>query len=278
MKIESTKTSESNRQNSVSKTSASSGSSIYQTSNNLETPAPTGSAFAKILEEARKNSGKDDDSRGKTEKSRTTEHTAASDSAETEDSKPDSVQNRESVEEKEKHKGESGGEKGDDDSGDHSAFAAMGMIFDNRQVSESSVPAARSILHVADLERIVAAVRMQNLENSKQLLLTLKNSVLEGLQIKISLDESGRYRAEFLAGSEQIKRQIEARKSELAQIFRDRGLNLAGLDVKQNSDFSGSADRQESSTSSVPEKNTTVDESLETDILNPADDDVTYRI
>ncbi len=278
MKVESSKTNEANRQNSVSKSSASSGGSIYQTTNNLETPAPSGSAFAKILEEARKNSGKEDDSRSKPEKSRTTENSRTGASSDGEDSSLDSVQNRESVEEKEKHKGESGGDSNDSSNNDQTAFAALGMIFDNRQMSENSIPAARSIVHVADLERIVAAVRMQNLENSKQLVLTLKNSVLEGLQIKISLDENGKYKAEFLAGSEQIKKQIEARKSELLQIFRDRGLNFTGLDVKQNSDFSNSSGRQETLMKTANEKNISQEGQTEIEVNASIDDDVTYRV
>lgn len=90
--------------------------------------------------------------------------------------------------------------------------------------------AARSILHVADLERIVSAVRSQAAEGGRPVVtIELRRSVLEGLQVRLSADASGRVTAEFIAASERVRSQIDARASELADLLRGRGVNLAAL-------------------------------------------------
>jgi hypothetical protein len=89
---------------------------------------------------------------------------------------------------------------------------------------------ARSILHVADLERIVSSVRAQLVEGGRRVVtIELRRSVLEGLKVKLSADGAGRVTAEFIAASERLRSQIDARASELADLLRGRGVNLASL-------------------------------------------------
>lgn len=88
---------------------------------------------------------------------------------------------------------------------------------------------ARSILHVADLERIVSAVRSQLAEGRHVVTIELRRSVLEGLKVKLSADAGGRVTAEFIAASERVRSQLDARAGELAELLRGRGVNLAEL-------------------------------------------------
>ncbi|MET0646055.1 MAG: hypothetical protein ABW208_05490 [Pyrinomonadaceae bacterium] len=90
--------------------------------------------------------------------------------------------------------------------------------------------AARSILHVADLERIVSAVRSQVADGGRHVVtIELRRSVLEGLKVTLSSDGAGRVTAEFIAASERVRSQLDARASELAELLRGRGVNLAAL-------------------------------------------------
>lgn len=96
--------------------------------------------------------------------------------------------------------------------------------------TSSDATAARSILHVADLERIVSAVRSQVAEGGRPVVtIELRRSVLEGLQVRLSADGAGRVTAEFIAASERVRSQIDARAGELADLLRGRGVNLAAL-------------------------------------------------
>lgn len=89
---------------------------------------------------------------------------------------------------------------------------------------------ARAILHVADLERIVSAVRAQVVDGGRHVVtIELRRSVLEGLKVKLSTDGGGRVTAEFVAASERVRSQIEARAGELAELLRGRGVNLSAL-------------------------------------------------
>lgn len=92
----------------------------------------------------------------------------------------------------------------------------------------SDATAARSILHVADLERIVSAVRAQLADGRHVVTIELRRSVLEGLQVRLSA-EGGRVTAEFIAASERVRSQLDARATELADLLRGRGVNLAAL-------------------------------------------------
>jgi len=95
-------------------------------------------------------------------------------------------------------------------------------------VGEST--SARAILHVADLERIVSAVRAQVADGGRHVVtIELRRSVLEGLKVKLSADGGGRVTAEFIAASERVRTQLDARAGELAELLRGRGVNLAAL-------------------------------------------------
>jgi hypothetical protein len=89
---------------------------------------------------------------------------------------------------------------------------------------------ARSILHVADLERIVSAVRSQIADGGRHVVtIELRRSVLEGLKVRLSADAGGRVTAEFIAASERVRSQLDARATELADLLRGRGVQLAAL-------------------------------------------------
>lgn len=89
---------------------------------------------------------------------------------------------------------------------------------------------ARAILHVADLERIVSAVRAQVVEGGRHVVtIELRRSALEGLKVKLSAEGGGRVTAEFIAASERVRSQLDARAGELAELLRGRGVNLASL-------------------------------------------------
>lgn len=100
-----------------------------------------------------------------------------------------------------------------------------------REVSlGSEITNARSILHIADLERVVASVRTQIVANGhREVTIELQRSVLEGLRVKLSADSAGRITAEFIASSEQVRAQIDARATELSDLLRSRGIDLAQL-------------------------------------------------
>lgn len=117
----------------------------------------------------------------------------------------------------------SGGQAG----GGQSGFGTGAQI---GQLNLSENFAARSILHIADLERLVSTVRSQiNLGGRREIVLQLKRSVLDGLQVKISTDEAARVTVEFLAANESVRSQINSHSEELAGILRGRGINLGSL-------------------------------------------------
>ena len=90
--------------------------------------------------------------------------------------------------------------------------------------------AARSILHIADLERLVSAVRKQTkLAGKREITLEMKRSVLSGLKVKITTGDAAQVGIEFIAANEKIRSQIENHSDELAQILRGRGINLRSL-------------------------------------------------
>jgi flagellar hook-length control protein FliK len=96
---------------------------------------------------------------------------------------------------------------------------------------------ARAILHIADLEKIVAAVRTQMLSGGRhEVTLDLHRSVLEGLRIRLTRDTQGRLNAEFIASTEKVRSQLEARAPELSELLRARGVDLASLNTKVEAD------------------------------------------
>lgn len=89
---------------------------------------------------------------------------------------------------------------------------------------------ARAILHIADLEKLVSAVRTQVLPGGRSgVTLVLHRSVLDGLRVKLSADAAGRINAEFIASTDKVRAQVEARTAELSELLRSRGIALAGL-------------------------------------------------
>lgn len=99
----------------------------------------------------------------------------------------------------------------------------------NRNEATAVAPNARLILHIADLERIVASVRMQTLADRREITISLNRSTLEGLQVKLSSDKAGRISAEFIAASEATRAQLDARTEDLSNLLRARGVDLAEL-------------------------------------------------
>lgn len=89
---------------------------------------------------------------------------------------------------------------------------------------------ARAIIDIADLDRIVAAVRTHvAVGGRREVTLELHRSVLEGLRIKLSADAAGRVTAEFVAATESVRAQLDARSADLADLLRSRGIDLAAL-------------------------------------------------
>ncbi|HLM03244.1 MAG TPA: flagellar hook-length control protein FliK [Pyrinomonadaceae bacterium] len=229
-------------------------------------PAPLSKSFAQILAETRnQNSGGSDDENSPTGRKR---EATESDEAQNEKETSRDVQARDAVEERERKQSDEGGGDGSDG---NPGFGAFVFPAENKIFSANSIPAARSILHVADLERIVSSIRAQNLKNAQAIVIALKHSVLEGLQIRLTVEENGKLKAEFLAANEQIKNQLEARRHELTGIIRERGINLSEMSVRQGSDFSpGSGD--ETGGGRLSEKNISTAESNELSAENSGGD------
>ena len=147
---------------------------------------------------------------------------------------------------------------------------------------------ARAILHIADLERIVAAVRTQIIAGGRrEVTLELQRSVLEGLRVKLSADEAGRITAEFIAATEKVRAQLDARSSDLAELLRSRGINLAALRTTVGTDFNQSATNDDQrhafdafapagQVNAVPSTGPTTD-SAATDEISSTDTTSTYR-
>lgn len=191
------------------------------------TPAPTTGAFEKIMKEARQQSDKD-------EKTSKTEN--SSENSETSDVKKEEkkdVKSKDDLQERDQSKDD--GESGDGDGEENEnamMLASLGIFSNGKTTNENSIPAARQILHVADLERIVSTLRTIETKSSQQVLISLKNSVLEGLQIKLTVDENGKLKGEFLASNEKIREQINSRKNELSEILKNRGVKFQELHVR----------------------------------------------
>lgn len=136
--------------------------------------------------------------------------------------------------------------------GGQSGFGERGNI---AQLSLSEVFAARSILHIADLERLILTIRSQTLlDGKREIILQLKRSVLEGLQVKITTDSTSKVQIEFLTANEKMRTEIEKNSIELASILRGRGINLETLKTSVSSD-SKEKDSTSEETSPVSELN-----------------------
>jgi len=202
--------------------------SVFNSSNPLKTaesvPAPTTSAFAKILEENRKQK----DSLP-TAKSDSSDHDTNASKSEKDEKINRRTDRKNELEER-------NGKNGDSDArqdGDENQSPIISLAALQSQINSASETAspARSILHIADLERIISTIRTENFQNQKQVTIALKNSVLQGLQIKLTLTENGKIKAEFLALNEQIKKQLNLRKKELAEILGNRSALFSEVEI-----------------------------------------------
>lgn len=110
------------------------------------------------------------------------------------------------------------------------------LLFSQSNTNEINIPSARAILHIADLERIISSIRSQNAVNGKQITISLKQSVLQGLELKLFIGKDKSVSAEFIAANENIKSQLNAKADELAGILRDRGIKLTSLKMSLSSD------------------------------------------
>ena len=108
--------------------------------------------------------------------------------------------------------------------------------------------AARSILHIADLERMVSTIRLQtNSEGGREVVLRLKHSVMEGLQVKILTDPAARVEVQFLAANETMRTRIAENSAELTAILQGRGINLAEIKTSVQADAGGDPNDRSSS-------------------------------
>ncbi len=220
-------------QNSKSNQTADKSESVFRSTNTVDsqisspTPAPTTGAFEKIMNEARQQSVKDEKTDSKTE---TRAGNSESSDIKKEDEK--NAKAKAEVKERDKNKGDGDKKDGDDENKNPAMLSFTGVFGNGKNSSENVIPAARSILHVADLERIVSTLRTIETRNSRQVLISLKNSILEGLQIKLTVDENGKLKAEFLALDEKIKEYVKSRKNELSEIFKNRGVKFQQLEIK----------------------------------------------
>ncbi|HVF49402.1 MAG TPA: flagellar hook-length control protein FliK [Pyrinomonadaceae bacterium] len=133
-------------------------------------------------------------------------------------------------------------EEGHGDAGGGGGLGARAGV-ESTYVSETT--STRAILHIADLEKIVAAVRSRLYADGRsEVTLELKRSVLEGLRVKLGADETGRVTAEFIAATERVRAQLDARTGDLAEMLRSRGVNLASIKTSVNADTSEQRERQ----------------------------------
>src|SRR5687767_14583837 len=149
--------------------------SLFNPSNQTQatdSAAPTTGAFAKILAEARKQAGKDNSAGQKTDSSESATETSRSDNEQEVNQSAEPAKELE-----EKNKEESGGEPNSEDDNSSLAASLAAIPPEAKSAAENSVPAARAILHVADLERIVSTIRTQNFKTPQQVIIDLKHSV-----------------------------------------------------------------------------------------------------
>lgn len=229
MKIESNNNNHHDRKDSSVKKSE---SALHKFLNHKDAPdaKPSVGAFEKILAETRKQNKAD----------APFVDLKSSDNPETKTDEPNdrlelSLTGKDELEEKTKREEGGGSEQTGGDEGNQ--FASAQMIGLNlKSAPENPVAAARSILHVADLERIVATIRTETFQNSKQVQIALKNSVLKGLEIKLTIDANGKLKAEFISQDAQVTKQLKARKRELNEIFVRRAVNFSEIEVVEKGD------------------------------------------
>ena len=230
-----------------------------------DSPLKDEAKFAAILESSakpQKNQRQEDsgDEQRRDDRRKEKKHAAEKDSAEqllVSDGK---------TEKNESYGGQAGG------GGQNSFGANIGQL----NLSENF--AARSILHIADLERLVSAVRSQiNLGGRREIILQLKRSVLEGLQVKITTDPAARVQIEFLAASEKSRAKIAEHSGELREILSGRGVNIGSLSASlldsggAHQRFSDAAENEIKKAEDAPEN---IDDDGNTFSAPPEDDKI----
>lgn len=192
---------------------------------------PNQGAFSKFLDSARDSDPESAAAREASESDRPEKSAGDKDTKKTVD-KPGEGKD-DAVEAKEKRQDDQRDFSGRNDGGDPDpAFVPAPIALQDKAAdTNTAVPQARAILHVADLERIVSAVRSDSFAGAKTVTIDLKNSVLDGLRIQVTLTEQGNLKAEFLALNEQIKKQLDARKVELQSVLKDRSIKLGELKI-----------------------------------------------
>lgn len=229
MKIETNKNNQPDRKDSSVKKSE---SALHKFLNRKDAPdaKPSVGAFEKILDETRRQNKADEPFVS----------LKSSDNPELKTDEPNdqlevALTGKDELEEKAKHEEGGGSEQTGGDEGNQ--FASAQIVSSNlKSAPENPVAAARSILHVADLERIVATIRTETFKNAKQVQIALKNSVLKGLEIKLTIDANGKLKAEFLSQDAQVTKQLNARKRELNEIFVRRAVNFSQIEVVEKAE------------------------------------------
>jgi len=203
--------------------------SVFNTSNPLKSveTQPTTGAFQKILEETRREKQNSPAAKGDS-----AEGEAKAGKSESEEKLKSPAD--EKTEEKHEKQGDGDTGQSSDDSQSQQQLALASLIQQTNTGVEITAPPARAILHVADLERIVATIRTDTFQSQKQVTIALKNSILQGLQIKLTLAENGKVKAEFFAGSEQVQKQLKQRRKELAEILGNRSALFSDVEINSS--------------------------------------------
>lgn len=95
------------------------------------------------------------------------------------------------------------------------------------------------------IDQIVQDVRLGvNAQGAAEFQFDLKSDVMDGLKLKISTKE-GKVSATFIAENVHVKDAIDQSTQELIQALRDRGLEVANIQVSVGSDSAGSGQQQQ---------------------------------
>lgn len=192
-------------------------------------PAPSESAFSKILEENRREDIRKGPSRDHVESGEGDSLVEKKREERLEKSRIDREDHQHSGE---NHDGDASG--GSDDGQSQTAAALLSETSGGS--SNDPAPAARSILHVADLERIVAFIRSETFRDRREILIALQNSVLKGLNIRLSLRPDGTLSAEFRSRDLATRGKIGKRRDELEEILENRTRKVVAVSIAEETD------------------------------------------
>lgn len=204
-------------------------------------PTGAGRNFAAVLKEIERREGtcggrEEQQGGGESggQKSGGTSRASAQEAGESDSAQSRTERAPEAVAERSERRGrESGDEHRDDDgrqAAQHFQFGAAGSV---KSVNTAPVEAGgqnKMLLQVAELERIVSAIRTQIFAGGRrEVTIELHRSALEGLRVKIIADREGRLSAEFYAASERVRSELETGKEQLTNSLRERGIELSSL-------------------------------------------------